>query len=63
MPMPQRMQKVWEKYPNAKIHLYGKTHRAGRKIGHVNMVGQDVDTVRAEARDAAHFLVHAKWQD
>ncbi|MCQ9352142.1 5-(carboxyamino)imidazole ribonucleotide synthase [Corynebacterium sp. 153RC1] len=63
MPMPQRMQKVWEKYPNAKIHLYGKNHRAGRKIGHVNMVGQDADTVRAEARDAAHFLVHAKWQD
>lgn len=61
MPMPERMAHVWRKYPNAKIHLYGKTHRPGRKIGHVNMVGADAETVRTQARDAAHFLVHATW--
>ncbi|MFP7365014.1 5-(carboxyamino)imidazole ribonucleotide synthase [Corynebacterium callunae] len=60
-PMAQRMQEVWRRYPEAKIHLYGKGHRPGRKIGHVNMVGQDVAQVRADALAAAHYLVHASW--
>lgn len=60
-PMASRMAEVWRRYPNAKIHLYGKEHRPGRKIGHVNMIGQDVAQVRREARAAAHYLVHAEW--
>ncbi len=39
MPMPQRMAEVWRRFPDAKIHLYGKTWRPGRKIGHVNVSG------------------------
>ncbi|MGD7003047.1 5-(carboxyamino)imidazole ribonucleotide synthase [Corynebacterium halotolerans] len=60
-PMAQRMAEVWKRYPNAKIHLYGKDHRPGRKIGHVNMTGSDAEQVRADARAAAHYLVHAQW--
>ena len=37
LPMARRMVDVWERFPAAKIHLYGKTHRPGRKIGHVNL--------------------------
>ncbi len=60
-PMARRMAEVWRRYPNAKIHLYGKGFRPGRKIGHVNMVGEDLATVRAEARAAANYLVNATW--
>lgn len=57
----ERMKVVWEKYPNAKIHLYGKEWRPGRKLGHVNVSGADLDEVRESARQAAFFMVHAKW--
>ena len=34
----------------AKVHLYGKEVRAGRKLGHVNVSGDDLDDVRASGR-------------
>jgi 5-(carboxyamino)imidazole ribonucleotide synthase len=42
--------------PSARIHLYGKAIRPGRKIGHVSVAGADVDTARAQARLAAAVL-------
>lgn len=62
MDMTKRMQEVFKRYPQAKIHLYGKDHRPGRKLGHINMCGEDVETTVAAAKDAAHFLVHGTWQ-
>lgn len=61
MPMPERVREVMERYPQAKIHLYGKDHRPGRKIGHVNVTGEDTDETLTIARQAAYFLVHAEW--
>ena len=49
MPMPQRVREVMERYPHAKIHLYDKDHRAGRKIGHVNVSGSDLADLRGWA--------------
>lgn len=43
-------------YPEAKLHLYGKTPRPGRKIGHVNVVGDDLDRAVAAARGATAFF-------
>lgn len=63
MPMPERMREVWRRFPQAKIHLYGKTYRAGRKLGHVNMSGADATQVRADALAAAHFISHAVWPE
>jgi len=66
MPMPQRMAEVWRRFPDAKIHLYGKTWRPGRKIGHVNVSGNHPAAsaaLRRRAQLAAHFLVHAVWAD
>ena len=40
-----------ERYPHAKIHSYQKFPRAGRKAGHVVVLGEDVDTVLAAALD------------
>ncbi|MDL9980291.1 5-(carboxyamino)imidazole ribonucleotide synthase [Microbacterium candidum] len=44
-------------HPDAKIHTYGKAPRPGRKVGHVNVTGDDLDDVTYDARSAAsHFL-------
>jgi 5-(carboxyamino)imidazole ribonucleotide synthase len=42
--------------PFLKIHWYGKSVRPGRKVGHVTVLGDDVDDLRERARDAAGFL-------
>ncbi len=71
MPMHRRMDEVWRRFPEAKIHLYGKDWRPRRKIGHVNMslpLGREAtpDAVEALCRDArlaSDFLVTARWTD
>ena len=42
--------------PQAKVHMYGKSVRPGRKLGHVNVSGDDADSVLARARHAADFI-------
>ena len=42
--------------PGAHVHLYGKSWRAGRKLGHVTALGPDVDGARATARAALDAL-------
>ncbi|MCS5716641.1 5-(carboxyamino)imidazole ribonucleotide synthase [Herbiconiux sp. CPCC 205763] len=42
--------------PAAKIHLYGKAPRPGRKIGHVTASGEELDEVAFQARAAAAFF-------
>jgi 5-(carboxyamino)imidazole ribonucleotide synthase len=42
--------------PGLKIHLYGKGVRPGRKIGHVNVSGADLDDLRVRASHASDFL-------
>jgi len=42
--------------PGVKIHLYGKTVKAGRKVGHVTAYGSQLDAVLASARRAAELF-------
>jgi 5-(carboxyamino)imidazole ribonucleotide synthase len=42
--------------PALKIHWYGKEIRPGRKVGHVTVLGEDVDDLRGRARHAADYL-------
>jgi 5-(carboxyamino)imidazole ribonucleotide synthase len=42
--------------PGLKVHLYGKAVRPGRKIGHVTVLGDNVDELRARAGRAARYL-------
>lgn len=42
--------------PRAKVHLYGKEVRAGRKVGHVSVTGDDVDEVCRRAVAAAAIV-------
>jgi 5-(carboxyamino)imidazole ribonucleotide synthase len=72
MAMDERLHHLLGRMPDAHVHLYGKAERAGRKIGHVNIVGgrdgspddaQYVANVRERAERAAHWLSHAEWTD
>jgi len=42
--------------PQVKVHMYGKSVRPGRKLGHVNVYGADAAEVLARARHAADFI-------
>lgn len=43
--------------PALKLHLYGKEVRPGRKLGHVTVVGDDVEELRARAHRAERMIV------
>jgi 5-(carboxyamino)imidazole ribonucleotide synthase len=40
-----------------RVELYGKEVRPGRKVGHVNTLGDDLDDVRRRAQHAANYLM------
>jgi 5-(carboxyamino)imidazole ribonucleotide synthase len=69
MALDERMHHLFGRIPEAKVHLYGKAERPGRKVGHVTIVGragsdpQAVVGVRERAERAAHWLSHAEWTD
>jgi 5-(carboxyamino)imidazole ribonucleotide synthase len=42
--------------PRARVHLYGKQVRPGRKLGHVTVSGPDLAEARAEAVRAVALL-------
>jgi 5-(carboxyamino)imidazole ribonucleotide synthase len=50
-------EQVLAQHPSANFHTYGKAPRAGRKMGHITVVGQDSADVLAEARATAQALL------
>ncbi len=42
--------------PGLRVHLYGKSVRPGRKIGHVTVCGEDLAELRARGQHAADYL-------
>ncbi len=63
MSMDERLHHLFARLPEARVHLYGKGERPKRKIGHVNILGDDVAEVREKAERAAHWMSHAVWTD
>ena len=72
MTIDERLHHLFARLPEAKVHLYGKAERPGRKIGHVNILGavdgsldddEYVANVRERAERAAHWLSHGQWTD
>lgn len=47
---------VMARDPGLKVHLYGKEVKPGRKIGHVNLIGDNVSDLLARAWHAADYL-------
>ncbi|MGC4894811.1 5-(carboxyamino)imidazole ribonucleotide synthase [Micromonospora sp. DT31] len=56
MSIDERLHHLFAADPGAKVHLYGKQIRPGRKIGHVTALGNDLADVRARAALAARWL-------
>ncbi|GIJ33018.1 5-(carboxyamino)imidazole ribonucleotide synthase [Micromonospora sediminimaris] len=56
MSVDERLHHLFAAEPTARVHLYGKQVRPGRKIGHVTVLGDDLDEVRARAARAARWL-------
>src|SRR5436190_2118899 len=52
----ERVHHLFAADPGARVHLYGKQVRPGRKIGHVTVLGDDLRTVRTRAARAARWL-------
>ncbi|MFD5224989.1 5-(carboxyamino)imidazole ribonucleotide synthase [Microbacterium sp. NPDC058342] len=51
--LEDRFASAMSEHPGAKIHTYGKSPRPGRKVGHVNVTGDELDDVVYTARAAA----------
>jgi 5-(carboxyamino)imidazole ribonucleotide synthase len=58
-----RSRRLYDGYPHAlardprlRVHLYGKEPRPGRKLGHVNAYGDDLEECRERARHAAAWF-------
>ena len=63
MGVDERLHHLFARFPDVKVHLYGKSERPGRKLGHVNLLGAETEPLRVRARYAAHWLAHAEWPD
>jgi 5-(carboxyamino)imidazole ribonucleotide synthase len=66
MTVDERLHHLFARMPDARVHLYGKGERPGRKIGHVNLLGDDLADVaklRERAERAAHWLSQGQWTD
>jgi 5-(carboxyamino)imidazole ribonucleotide synthase len=54
----ERVHHLMARWPDVKIHLYGKGFRPGRKVGHVTALGSDLERVRERATAAADYLAN-----
>jgi 5-(carboxyamino)imidazole ribonucleotide synthase len=72
MAVDERLHHLYGRMPDARVHLYGKSERPGRKVGHVNMLGARdgspadgdyVAALRERSERAAHWLSYAEWTD
>jgi 5-(carboxyamino)imidazole ribonucleotide synthase len=59
----ERLHHTFARFPEARVHLYGKSERPGRKLGHVTITGDDMAEVRRRARLAADHLATGVWSD
>ncbi len=59
----ERVHHLGARFPEVKVHLYGKAPRPGRKLGHVNVLGSDLPLLRRTADLAAHWLGYGVWAD
>ena len=54
--LDERLHHLAARWPELKVHLYGKQPRPGRKLGHVTALGGDLAPLRRDATAAAAYL-------
>ena len=54
--LDERVHHLSARWPQLKIHLYGKQPRPGRKIGHLTALGRNLAALRRDATAAAAYL-------
>ncbi|EXJ10013.1 N5-carboxyaminoimidazole ribonucleotide synthase [Nitrincola nitratireducens] len=47
------------KIEDSHLHLYGKSERAGRKLGHINLVADSIDDLKRKVDQVAQLLPDA----
>ena len=52
----ENFEATMHRFPEAKIHTYGKQPRVGRKMGHITVAGDDLETVKSRALLAAAVI-------
>ncbi|NYG60305.1 5-(carboxyamino)imidazole ribonucleotide synthase [Nocardioides daedukensis] len=55
-PLYQGLPHAMARDPHLRVHFYGKQWRPGRKVGHVNTFGDDLEDCLERARHAADWL-------
>ena len=60
MGLDERVHHLFAEDPGARVHLYGKQVRPGRKIGHVTVLGEDLEELRVRAASAARWLAEGE---
>ncbi|MFN2536114.1 MAG: 5-(carboxyamino)imidazole ribonucleotide synthase [Pseudonocardiaceae bacterium] len=63
MGLDERVHHLMARYPQAKLHLYAKSQRPGRKVGHITVSGEELVPVREVATASAAFLATGVWPD
>ncbi|ATA29407.1 phosphoribosylaminoimidazole carboxylase ATPase subunit [Mycobacterium lepraemurium] len=70
MSVDERLHHLFARMPDARVHLYGKAERPGRKVGHINFLGDfpaadtaELAALLRRAELAAHWLSHGQWTD
>ncbi len=63
MALDERVHHLFARFPDVRVHLYGKAERPARKVGHVTALGADPAEVRRRAALAAAWLSTAEWPD
>jgi 5-(carboxyamino)imidazole ribonucleotide synthase len=63
MGVDERLHHLFARFREARVHLYGKAERPGRKVGHVTVLGDDLAIARRTATLAANWLATARWAD
>jgi 5-(carboxyamino)imidazole ribonucleotide synthase len=63
MVLDERLHHLFARFPDVKVHVYGKAERPGRKIAHVTALGGRMPEVARRADLAACWLATAQWAD
>jgi 5-(carboxyamino)imidazole ribonucleotide synthase len=63
MGVDERLHHLFARFGQARVHLYGKAERPGRKVGHVTVTGRKLAPVRRIASLSAHWLSTGVWAD